>query len=208
MPRKNKLTMIFGGTFNPPHIGHKAIIEAVLALPETEELIVMPDNLPPHKEVGEDFAGGVDRFNMCRIICRDFSRVSVSDYEINKSGKSYTVDTLEEFKSLYPEKQFGLVIGGDMLSSFDECWYRFEDILKLCTLVVFVRKGENSRIFKDKLNYLTSLGAKIILCEAEIPEASSSEIRNALQSGGIGATLNKEVLEYIKENHLYGQKGN
>ena len=208
MPRKNKLTMIFGGTFNPPHIGHKAIIKAVLALPETEELIVMPDNLPPHKEVGEDFARGVDRFNMCRLIIENLNRVSVSDYEINKSGKSYTVNTLEEFKDLYPEKQFGLVIGGDMLSSFDECWYRFEDILKLCTLVVFVRKGENSRVFKDKLRYLTSLGAKIILCEAEIPEASSSQIRKALKNGFADATLDKKVLEYIKENHLYGQKGN
>ena len=199
--------MIFGGTFNPPHIGHGEIIKSVLKLPETEELIVMPDNLPPHKEVGDDFASGCDRFNMCSIICRTAKRVTVSDYEINKSGKSYTVDTLLELKKAHPEKEYGLVIGGDMLSSFDKCWYRFEDILKLCTLVVFARKGEDQTEFKNKLDYLKSLGAEIILCEEKVSEVSSSEIRNRLKNGGTTEMLDPDVLKYINENHLYGQTG-
>ncbi len=197
-----KKTVIFGGTFNPVHIGHEFMMNAAAQHENTKELIIMPDNIPPHKQVGRGFASAEHRLNMCRLAAEEIKGATVSDYETKKSGKSYTVDTISELCALYPQKSFALVIGGDMLMSFDE-WYRFEDILKMCSLLVF-RRSENNQEFNKKVEFLQALGADITVLDVKVPRVSSTEIRSRIAEGlSCDELLSSKVLSYIMHNNLY-----
>ena len=117
-------TAIFGGTFNPPHIGHYEMLSALEKCPEIEEIWLMPDRIPPHK-VCDFLADDSDRIEMCRIIAKDFKKARLCLAEFEREGKSYTYDTVTEFLKKYPDKKFTFVCGGDMLISFDK-WYRYK----------------------------------------------------------------------------------
>ncbi len=197
-----KKTVIFGGTFNPVHIGHEVMMKAAAEYENTKEIIIMPDNIPPHKQVGGDFAAAEHRLNMCRLAATGIKGAAVSDYETSKPGKSYTVDTLSELCLLYPEKSFAFVIGGDMLMSFDT-WYRYGDILKMCSLLVF-RRTENGQEFDKKVEFLQALGAEITVLEVQVPKVSSTEIRRRMLEGAsCDGLVSPKVLDYILQNNLY-----
>ncbi len=199
-----KKTVIFGGTFNPIHLGHEAMLRAVAALPDTGEVWLMPDNKPPHKDTGNELASGSDRYNMCVLAAEGIKNVLVSDHELKKSGKSYTVDTLCELKSAYPDKEFAIVVGGDMLIGFDVCWYRYEDILKLASVIAFKRCGEDAAEFDLKLKKFRQMGADITVLDNDIPSVSSSEIRRRLRQGeSTEGLLNRKIAEYINMRGLY-----
>ncbi|MCR5485367.1 MAG: nicotinate (nicotinamide) nucleotide adenylyltransferase [Clostridiales bacterium] len=183
---------IFGGTFNPPHMGHLKLVRAFADRLSLSEVIVMPTYIPPHKEV-DDLASFEDRYNMCRILFGSDDRFTVSREEYERGGKSYTVDTLTMLKDRYPDEKLYLIMGSDMLSSFDK-WYRHEDILKMCTLCAASRRGE------EKLGYL--FGA--LIEEFEPYEISSTEIRNKVKNGeSISADVGAEVEKYIIGRGLY-----
>ncbi len=199
-----KKTVIFGGTFNPIHLGHETMLRAAAALPDADEVWLMPDNKPPHKDTGNELASGSDRYNMCMLAAEGIENVSVSDHELKKSGKSYTVDTLFELKSAYPDKEFAIVVGGDMLIGFDVCWYRYEDILKCASVIAFERQDENSAEFGRKLKKFRQMGADITVLGNDIPAVSSSEIRRRLRRGeSTKGLLNPKVAEYINMHGLY-----
>ena len=119
---------VFGGTFNPIHIGHSEILRVLAINPLVEKVILMPTKIPPHK-VSDCLAVESDRFNMCKLIASDFNNVDVSDLEIYRQGKSYTIDTVNELCNIYPNNRIAITIGGDMLISF-HTWKDYEDILE------------------------------------------------------------------------------
>lgn len=197
---ENKKLAIFGGTFNPPHLGHKKMIEMLLGLEIFENIIVMPSFIPPHKK--GNFAPARDRFKMCCMSFGGLKGVTVSDFEISMGGKSYTVLTLEELKKqgiVFP----GFVVGADSLVNFHK-WYRYEDILKLAHLVVYKRAGvSEAELLSAKAN-LEALGGKITLLDFYPPDISSTEIRETLKQGGSAEEfLTESVNEYIIDNGLY-----
>ena len=198
-------TAIYGGSFNPPHLGHIAAVGTVLSDLAPDRLLIMPDCIAPHKAMAENTPSVEHRLEMCRLAFGDLPGVEISDLEIRRGGRSYTVDTLEQLTALYPQDSFYLVIGSDMLTSFTTGWYRFEDILRMCTLTVISREKDdmdelerNARMLRERY------GAEVILLKNHRPfPLSSSEIREALLSGDTEGMLKEEVREYINKNGLY-----
>ncbi len=196
---------IFGGTFNPVHMGHKRLAEEIKKRASLDKIIIMPTFTPPHK-AGKDLASGKDRLEMCRLMFTE-DYFSVSDLELKREGKSYTVDTLTILKVLYPDDELFLIIGSDMLLSFDR-WYRYRDILSMATLCVASRVDSIS--FADLFHYasetlcLDSGKDEIILADIEPFECSSTQIREKLKEGkDVRSLTGDEVYDYMRLNLLY-----
>lgn len=199
-----KNVVIFGGTFNPLHKGHIEIISALSRLDGTDEVLLIPDKIPPHKEC-EFLASDEHRLNMCKIAAKEFSNVSVSDIELKRNTKSYTIDTLKELKSIKPDCNFSLAIGGDMLVSFDK-WRDYEDIFSLCQLVCLGRGGVDDNLFSQKVQHFKCLGANILVLENEITEISSTMLRDNMSNlDFISKYIDTEILDYIIKNNVYGE---
>ena len=199
----------FGGTFDPVHNGHVRAASEFLRQAALDRLYIIPDRIPPHKSIG----AGDDpemRLAMTRLAFSaspEFSgRAVVSDMEVKSEGKSYTYLTLKRFADMGFSDLY-LYCGTDMLLTFDE-WYRFEDILTLCTVAYAARERQTEAMalrVAEKKKLLTALyGAKILDISFAPVEISSSEIRQMLHEGrDASAYLPRPVYEYIKEKNLY-----
>ena len=169
------LTAIFGGTFNPFHIGHYEMLKALQNDHDIEKIFVMPDRIPPHK-VCDFIAEDEIRIEMCRIICEDFSKAELCLIEFEREGKSYSYDTVLELKKRYPENNFSFVCGGDMLVTFNK-WYKYEELLKELPFIAFRRSDTDNSSFDQSVKSLTDMGMKIVVKQEIIPAVSSTEIR-------------------------------
>lgn len=167
----------------------KTVAEAI----GLEKLIVIPSCIPPHKLAGK-LATGEQRLEMCR---RAFANLNceVSDIELKRSGKSYTVDTLRELKKRFPDDELFFIIGSDMLETFQQ-WYCWEEILSLA--VICAASRENG--FEPDWNgYTPEQRSRFVFVTAEPLEVSSTELRR----GEKPELIDPAVSEYIKENGLY-----
>ena len=195
---------IYGGTFNPPHIGHsQAAKQAVKAL-GLSKLLIIPAYAPPHKAVlptNSPTAG--QRLEMLRIAVADCPGIEVSDMELRREGVSYTVETVQALKRQYPDGELVLLMGTDMFLTF-ESWMRWEEILQNAALGVFYRgdKGEKPAIARKK-EELEALGAKVTLVQNDVIAISSTQMRRLLAFRCAGELLPAGVLDYIRENRLY-----
>ena len=195
---------IYGGTFNPPHIGHiQAAKQAVKAL-GLSKLLIIPAYAPPHKAVlptNSPTAG--QRLEMLRIAVADCPEIEVSDMELRREGVSYTVETVLALKRQYPDGELVLLMGTDMFLTF-ESWMRWEEILQNAALGVFYRgdKGEKPAIARKK-EELEALGAKVTLVQNDVIAISSTQMRRLLAFRCAGELLPAGVLDYIRENRLY-----
>ena len=199
-----KKIIIFGGTFNPIHIGHIEMLSALATVKDTEKIFLMPDKIPPHKTC-DMLASDTHRLNMCKILANKFNNVFVSELELNREGKSYTIDTVKELKALYPDYQICIVIGGDMLASFDK-WKDYRKLLNLCQIICFSRVGLDKNLLEEKIKIFNDIGADIVLLDNEITEVSSSFLRQNLGNLEIlSKNIDKEILEYIINNNIYGE---
>ena len=151
-------TVFFGGTFNPPHISHRLMLEAVAGLDDVEKVLVVPTNIPPHKSVAEFTASEEDRLFMCRLLTEGVEKAEVSDIEFRRGGKSYSFDTLTELKPMYDK--LDMLIGGDMITTFTS-WYRYLDILKLCGIIAVRRKGIDDVEFDKAVEDFTAKKLKV-----------------------------------------------
>ena len=130
--------LLYGGTFDPPHNGHKNNLRAALERVRPDRAIVMPAGTPPHKHASATPAEL--RLQMCQCFRALSPAVEVSDWEIRQGGRSYTVHTLEMLRGANPGAELYLCVGSDMLLTFGE-WYRWQDMLKMAALVVESRTG-------------------------------------------------------------------
>lgn len=190
---------IFGGSFNPPHAGHLRLAKEFFRQLELDKLLIIPSNLPPHKS-GAAYASAQDRLAMCRL-CFDFPGCEVSDLEIQQGGVSYTVLTLRQLKKSYPDAHLFLLVGEDMLSTFDR-WYCYEEILDLATLCAAKRTKESDL---ETLCPPALPREQVILWEDTDPVVvSSTALRSQLAAGApTGDTLPAQVAQYIAERGLY-----
>ena len=198
-------TVIFGGTFNPIHLGHIEIIKNVAADDSVEKVLVIPARTPPHK-ICDDLACDADRLEMCKIATHGIEKVTVSDMELLRTGKSYTVDTLRKIKADDPYCQLALVCGGDMIVSFDT-WRSYEDILDLAEIIAVRRVGIDDADFDAAVTKLLNMGGRVSVLKNRIIGISSTEVKQHLTDPEYMLThIPKGVYNYIKDNGLYGSK--
>ena len=197
---------IFGGTFNPIHKGHTEAAYAFLRHVNPDKLLVIPTKIPPHKAIKGDDDPEIRLEMTGRAFSEDGecdARIEVSDIEIRSEGKSYTYYTLQKLKSMgYDE--FYLYCGTDMLLSFDS-WFRFEDILSMCTLAYASRLENACPEASQKIAMLRErYGARILEIPLDPIEISSSEIREMIHKGDDASEfLSPAVLRFIEERGLY-----
>ena len=187
---------IFGGTFNPPHNTHVGIVTAAKEQLGLDEVLVVPCGDPPHKVCEVD---GSVRYEMTKLAFQD--HVRVSDYELNKKGKSYTLETLQHFAELYPDAELYLIIGGDSLKNFGK-WYCPHDIAKLCTLAVASRTRKTAKRTVERIE--EQFGAKVVLIDTKPNAINSTELRLRYEFGLDNADfVPKAVDEYVLANGLF-----
>ena len=169
-------TAIFGGTFNPFHIGHYEMLSALQEDESIDKILIMPDKIPPHK-VCDFMADDETRIEMCRIAASDFSKAEVCLIEFERTGKSYTFDTVNLLKEKHPNENFVFVCGGDMLVYFPK-WYKYEELMKLIPFIAFRRSDTDNYLFDNSVVTFRNMGMYITVNEKIIPAISSTEIRN------------------------------
>lgn len=197
-----KRTAIFGGTFNPIHNGHMNLMRELDQKLQFDRILLIPSNLPPHKPA-EDLASGADRLEMCRLAVREFPQVEISVIELQRPGRSYTVDTLHALQKQYPNEEFTLLLGGDMFRTFSQ-WYSYREILSMARLAVAARSQKEHQLLIEEKKQHPEYGNQVELCEVPVFEVSSTEIRQALREDRLkDGLLDSAVLHYIRTHHLY-----
>ena len=199
---------IYGGTYNPPHIGHiRAAAYAVGSL-GLQKLLMIPSCISPHKQLPENSAAPAQRLEMLRLSAAGEAGIEISDLELRRGSTSYTYETVAEVKKQYPEAELLLCMGTDMFLSFDT-WKNPDEILKNAALAVFYRgdPGEVSQI-REKKAYFEKQGAKIYLVENPVTDISSTDLRRMLVFNCAEPFLCSGVGDYIRKNQLYGTEKN
>ena len=196
---------IYGGTFNPPHIGHIRAAECALRALALDKLLLIPDRIAPHKVMPAGTPSPSQRLDMVRLGAQmiDDNRVEVTDIELNREGPSYTYQTIAQLLQQYPQDTLYLLVGTDMFLSFQN-WKNAERIWEDATLAVFYRGDpfEQEQIQRQKAQ-LEALGAKVELVENPVVEISSTQLRRMLVFECAGSFLPDGVAAYIRQNRLY-----
>ena len=197
---------IYGGTFNPPHVGHIQAAKQAVETLGLSRLIVIPDRIAPHKQIPEGSPTPEQRLEMLRLATADCGRIEVSDIELRREGPSYSYVTVQQLKAQYPDAELVLLMGTDMFLSFHS-WMHPEIILENATLGVFYRgeKGEKADIEARKAE-MERQGYKVELVENNVINISSTQMRRLLAFRCAGELLPQGVLEYIREYHLYNTR--
>lgn len=182
---------ILGGTFDPPHYGHLMIAQEVLSSLKLDEIWFMPTNIPPHKADAKSTGG--DRIEMVKRAIANNECFKLQLIEFERSGPSYTYDTIAILKEKYPDTEFYFIIGADMVEYLPN-WYHIDELIREVHFVGVKRPN-----FKIVSNY--------VLIEVEVPqfEMSSSELRHRFNTNqNTKYFLPDSVRHYIEEKKLYG----
>lgn len=200
---------VYGGTFNPPHLGHLTSARAAMEALGLDRLIFMPAGIPPHKALPCGSPTGEERLKMMKLAADSLllgDRVEVSDLELRREGKSYTVDTLGELREEHPGDELYLLMGTDMFMSLPT-WREPETICKLARLATFARnESDRGETLEGQAKFLEeTYGAKCTVVRLpQITEVSSTQVREALEKGEGREYLPTAVYGYILRKGLYG----
>jgi nicotinate-nucleotide adenylyltransferase len=185
---------LFFGSFNPVHLGHTAILSAVLSQTNIAEIWMMVSPQNPFKK-NADLEAFSDRYEMAKLAVRHLPQVLVSDLENDLPKPSFTMDTLRVIKKKWPHEKWSIVLGEDQLADF-YLWKEPEKILSECELIVFPRK--------DARPYLASLAPHLTWIDAPYQELSATVVRQKLKTKtSLTAEMDQAVLDYIEEHQLY-----
>ncbi len=189
---------IFGGSFDPVHIGHTELaVQAAKELKLSETIVIPAFHSPLKPKCSATFA---QRFEMVRLAFEGIPGFAVSDIEKKLGGKSFTINTIRALKEIYPKKtEFYLIIGGDQLFTIEK-WFRYEAILKEVHVAAVTREGIS---YTDMVEYANEIG-RIKVLDLPVPDISSTQIRSELSHGGSAeGLLCPAVLGYIRKEGIY-----
>lgn len=200
---------IYGGTFNPPHLGHITAAKAVFELLGLDRLLLIPAGIPPHKAMPEGSASAEQRLEMTRLAGEQLDlggKVQVLDLELKREGRSYTADTLKTLKEQYPDDELWLLMGTDMFLTL-QAWKDPDRILELAGIAAFGRTEEDTEeLFAVQREYLSKTYPQARIFTLTIPgvvDISSTELREKLAKGEGGRFLAPAVYGYILREGLY-----
>ncbi|MEI6831459.1 MAG: nicotinate-nucleotide adenylyltransferase [Candidatus Omnitrophota bacterium] len=183
---------ILGGTFNPVHIGHLILAEEVREKLGLDKIIFVPTALPPHKD-NLNIASAADRLKMLKLAVASNKFFMVSDIEIKRQGRSYTIDTLKEFKARYAHDELYFIIGSDLLKYLNE-WKDLSDILKMVNFIAATRPGYPLEKIPP---YIQTLPIRAV-------DVSGFEVRACVAGNkSFGYLVTDKVFDYIKRKNLY-----
>ena len=204
---------IFGGTFDPIHIGHLRVAEEFAAAFELEKVLMMVAAKPPHRDT--PIASPEDRLQMVKLAVQDYSLLEASDIELVRKGPSFTLDTVEEVREIAEGALIWMALGGDAYALI-RSWHRPEDVLAQAHLVVLTRpgylvdlmatlpEGISRRYTLSGEIYVHDSGATLRALPVSPLNVSSSMIRKAVSEGdSIRDLVTVEVLQYILQKGLY-----
>ncbi len=200
---------IYGGTFNPPHLGHFEAAKAAIDTLGLDKLLLIPDSVPPHKDMPDRSPDGAHRLEMTRLMADALQKpgvVEVSDLEMERAGKSYTSDTLAQIHAQYPEAELWLLMGTDMYLTLHQ-WHEPEKVLKLARVCAFGRAaGDTREVFDRQVDHLAKTYGAVtqLITIPNLVEVSSTQLREQLAAGQGGADLLPAVYGYILRKGLYG----
>lgn len=194
---------IMGGTFNPIHNGHLLLAEMAYEQLHLDTVWIMPNKKPYYKEL----AGNITEENRVEMIQRaivDNSHFQFSDMELKREGVTYTVDTLEQMKKMYPSAELYFILGKDSLDYLDQ-WKDADKIMQMATIVAASRDDlKKDAIIKKMGELKRQFHANIVLLDSPNMEISSSYLRASLKEGRSCKYLMPDsVISYIKEKGLY-----
>lgn len=191
---------MLGGTFDPPHSGHLALAEAARARLELDEVLFIPAYRNPDK-TPSTATTPKQRLAMVQLATAGNPLYSVSDIEIARRGNSYAVDTLAQLTQARPG-DYWFILGADALRGLPN-WKQPDKLIRLCRLGVAIRPPDKPVHLLSRLT--PEIVERVDVIEMAPVEISSTEIRNMISRGlGVSQWLAPAVLEYIRENHLYG----
>ena len=206
---------LFGGTFDPIHLGHIVPVIDLAAQINLDKVFLIPANIPPHKSAAS--ASSLHRKAMVELVCTKYPLFTLDDRELKRNKASYTIDSLKEIKQQFPNAILYFFIGTDSFLDLPS-WHQIDEIMKLCHFVVTTRPGYTVKLdgkpwFSNKVTtnqqeFLASQFGKIFLAETAQIDISSTTIRTFLNKKAklakpLTDVLCPEVLAYIKDNDLY-----
>ena len=204
-PSERNGTCLFGGSFNPPHLGHEAMIAHALARLPVDRVVVIPAGRPPHKHT--DLAAPEHRLAMSRLAFAGRPEVSVSSEEVELGGFAYTVDTVERHLRSFPgARRLFWLIGADSVPQLPT-WKDHHRLLALCTLVSFPRRGFSVADVDDPALDFTPLERAELRrwhLDGPLVDISATEIRRKIAAGEpVNGLVQDAVLEYLVAHRLY-----
>lgn len=192
---------ILGGTFDPIHVGHLAAARVAMECAHLDRVVFVPSATPPHRGPAE--ADADERLAMTRLAIEGHKGFDVSDLEVRRGGRSYTVDTVRELKALHGGDDLFLILGWDAARLFSS-WHEPEAVRAEASVVVISRPGTSAPRAAD----IEAAGLdpeRTILCTGETPDISASELREDIARGEqVGDCLPPPVARYIASHGLYG----
>lgn len=199
-----KKTVIFGGTFNPPHLGHETMVREICRREDVEKLLLVPTKQPVHK-VGVSLASSEHRLKMCELLSELSPKAQVWDVEIKRTGKSYTYLTLLDYRERFGDTPWFLC-GADMLVTL-KTWYKYEELIKLCNILAVFRMGEDYGEFSKSIEEIRKDGATVHELTIRVEDLSSTEVRSAVSiAGDLRQKVSEKIAKYIEDNNLYKEK--
>ena len=179
---------IFGGSFDPLHIAHVAVVNSALDKLDIDKLIIVPTYLNPFKN--SFYLDPVTRFELLKKVFYKFDNVEISDYEITQQKPSYSIDTVNYLKNLYKPSKIYLIIGEDNIEDLNK-WYKYNELKELVEFVVASRIGFKSK----KANEFKSLDINI--------DISSTQLRNSMNLAYIPIEIKDDILNLKREGKVF-----
>jgi nicotinate-nucleotide adenylyltransferase len=191
---------ILGGTFDPIHVGHLAVAKAAIDCAQLDRVLFVPSAQPPHRGAAQ--APAEDRLAMTNLAVQGEPNFEVSDVEVRRGGRSYTVDTLSELHRTHPDDELFLILGWDAARLF-RSWHEPERVSSLASVVIVDRPG----LVPAPQAELAGLGldpARVIKCHVPTPDVSGSALRRAIAAGQpVTGQLPPAVERYVADHDLY-----
>ena len=207
---------LFGGTFNPIHLGHLRGAEEIREAFGLEEVVFIPAALPPHK-VTEKIIEADHRLEMVKLATQKNPHFSTSDVELKRSGKSYSIDTIRYFREKYPISP-SFILGRDAFVEI-ETWKEFQDLFSLCNFIVMTRPGSSKssspsflprslipafRYDQEAGAWIHFSGCMLFFKEINFLDISSTKVRELIEKEeSVRYLVPPDVEDYIREHDLY-----